>query len=592
MGFALTPTKRPARDPPPGMLHQVPNPAADALLALAARSAAPQRVALALSRLESGLPDQVDAMVDGGAPNQHARAFVAVVAASDSLGRFCITERRAHDVLRDLDRQVDPDWVDEHSLALVHRLDILRIAARDLLGLDSFDETTLALSESAARVLDASVEVAGPSDGDLAVIGMGKLGGGELNYASDVDFVFVTAPAPDDDRAKRVVAAARHSFRVDTDLRPEGRAGPLTRTLDGYRAYWGRWAQTWEFQALIKASAVAGDPDLGARFTDAAQTLVWERAYSSDELALIRRLKARSEAMVVSRGISDRELKRGPGGIRDVEFAVQLLQLVHGRRDPSIRSKSTLGALDELAASGYVDEEQSSSLARAYRFLRTVEHRLQLVEEQQTHTVPSEPAAKERLARVLGFEDATGATATAQFEEALRTCRNEVRSLHERLFFRPLLEAFAAQPASDERAVQDAAGPTSLVQVGMSSDQIADRLRAFGFADAERTKAAVNELAQGLTRSSRLMGQMFPLLLDWLSVTPDPDLGLLGLRNLALHPHHRSLLVTTFRESPEAARRLCLLLGSSRTLGEAVAHNPELMSRLGDDDALAFEREE
>ena len=268
---------------------------------------------------------------------------------------------------------------------------------------------------------------------------------------------------------------------------------------------------------------------------------------------------------------------------------MQLLQLVHGRRDPSIRSRSTLEALGELAASGYVDARQSAALANAYRFLRTVEHRLQLVEEQQTHTVPSEPQAKERLARVLGFEDAPGASATARFEEALRKCRNEVRSLHERLFFRPLLEAFAAQPASDKQlGPGDRSGRVSVGQSGMTAEQIADRLRAFGFGDAQRTKAAVDELAQGLTRSSRLMGQMFPLLLDWLSVTPDPDLGLLGLRNLALHPHHRSRLVTTFRESPEAARRLCLLLGSSRTLGEAVAHNPELMARLGDDDALAL----
>ena len=229
-------------------------------------------------------------------------------------------------------------------------------------------------------------------------------------------------------------------------------------------------------------------------------------------------------------------------------------------------------------------------LERAYRFLRTVEHRLQLVEEQQTHTVPAEPAAKERLARARHRRRAR-CDSHGAIRRSFRVCRNDVRSLHERLFFRPLLEAFAAQPASDRQTSGgDPAARVSVGQSGMTADQIADRLRAFGFADAERTKAAVDELAQGLTRSSRLMGQMFPLLLDWLSVTPDPDLGLLGLRNLALHPHHRSLLVATFRESPEAARRLCLLLGSSLTLGEAVAHNPELMSRLGDDDALGVER--
>ena len=152
--------------------------------------------------------------------------------------------------------------------------------------------------------------------------------------------------------------------------------------------------------------------------------------------------------MIAGRGLSERELKRGPGGIRDVEFAVQLLQLVHGRNDPSIRTRSTLGALGELAASGYVGAEQAEALSEAYRFLRKVEHRLQLVEEQQTHTVPVEHGAKERLACVLGFDDEPGATATGRFDEALRVCRAEVRSLHERLFFRPLLEAFAVLPAS------------------------------------------------------------------------------------------------------------------------------------------------
>jgi glutamate-ammonia-ligase adenylyltransferase len=407
----------------PGKLHPVSESVPDALLVLASRSAAPDRVALALARLSAELPDELESMLDARGPNEHARAFVAVVAASDSLARLCLTEPLAHEVLGDLDGEVRVEEIDERSLALAHHLDILRIAARDLLGLDSFSEVTRALSESAARLLAAAVELAEPRETKLAVVGMGKLGAAELNYASDIDLMFVTAPGPDEDFAKRVVTTARHSFRVDIDLRPEGRSGPLTRTLDGYNSYWARWAETWEFQALIKARAVAGDAELGAQFCEAALIQVWDRSYSADEIALIRRLKERSEALVTSRGLSDRELKRGPGGIRDVEFAVQLLQLVHGRRDPSIRARSTLDALGELAASGYVGVEQAESLAGAYRFLRTVEHRLQLVEEQQTHTVPSEQSAKERLARVLGFVAEPGSTATAKFDEALRNCR-------------------------------------------------------------------------------------------------------------------------------------------------------------------------
>ncbi|MFZ0665908.1 MAG: bifunctional [glutamine synthetase] adenylyltransferase/[glutamine synthetase]-adenylyl-L-tyrosine phosphorylase [Acidimicrobiales bacterium] len=549
-----------------------------ALLDLATRSAAPDRATIAIVRLATERPDRVERFIRDGEPTRTARAFVAVVAASDSLGRFCITHPATDEVLGDLDRRyvIETAEFDERTIALQYRLDLLCTAARDLLGLDRFETVVAQLSETASRVLESAVRLAGMRSGQFAVIGMGKLGGNELNYASDVDLMFVTAPSQNDEGARKVVDIARQSFRVDIDLRPEGRSGPLTRNMESYLSYWTRWAEPWEFQALIKARAVAGDGALGETFTTQAEGQVWDRTYSADELALIRRLKERSEALIASKGMTERELKRGPGGIRDVEFAVQLLQLVHGRRDPSIRSRSTLGALGELAASGYVDADQAASLSDAYRFLRTVEHRVQLVEEQQTHTIPNEPSAKERLARVLGFEPKPGHDATALFDEALRVCRTEVRSLHERLFFRPLLEAFSTVPSD----VRDKTGTI------MSPDRIAERLEAFGFAGPKRTKAAVDELAQGLTRSSRLMDQMLPLLLDWLSTSPDPDLGLLGLRNLALHAHNRSRLITTFRESPEAARRLCLLLGTSRTLAEALNRNPELVTRLGDDRAL------
>jgi glutamate-ammonia-ligase adenylyltransferase len=311
---------------------------------------------------------------------------------------------------------------------------------------------------------------------------------------------------------------------------------------------------------------------------------LWNRTFSADELAELRSMKARAEAEGSRRGLAGSEIKRSPGGIRDVEFSVQLLQLVHGHHDPTIRDRSTLGALDELAAGGYVSGEDGAVLADSYRFLRTVEHRLQLVEEEQTHALPTDAAARRRLARVLGFTDGPTTTATADFDDTMRRYQADVRIIHERLFFRPLLEAFAAlettPAASDDHT--DTSGGTV-----MSADAVARRLTAFGFGDAQRTRAAVEELAGGLTRVSRLMGQLLPLLLDWLSVTPDPDLGLLGLRTLVVRSHHRALVVTTFRESPEAARRLCLVLGSSRIMGEAIEHNPELIADLDDDRRLA-----
>ncbi|HVC71394.1 MAG TPA: bifunctional [glutamine synthetase] adenylyltransferase/[glutamine synthetase]-adenylyl-L-tyrosine phosphorylase [Acidimicrobiales bacterium] len=563
----------------------------EALSGAAERSAAPHAVSVALRRIIEEHPDIVDRLLDGHEPSALARVFIAVAAASNALGRLCAADPLALDVLDTLDHPVVIDTIDEVALARSKRLELLRIAGRDLLGLATLEDVGRGLADMAARVLEGAwlLATADSTVSGLSVIGMGKLGGVELNYASDVDVIFVTDGADGDGAeydkvARDLLRIARGCFRVDVDLRPEGRSGPLTRSLDGYRSYWNKRALAWEFQALLKARPVAGDVELGVRFSGSADEATWNRTFSADELAELRTMKARAEADASRSGLAGREIKRAPGGIRDVEFAVQLLQLVHGHHDPDIRDRSTLGALNELTAAGYVSASDGVILADSYRFLRTVEHRLQLVEEEQTHALPTDPAGRTRLARVLGFADGPSTTATASFDDTLRRCQSEVRLIHERLFFRPLLEAFAALAPSP--VGQDGAGPLTPV---MSADAAARRLTAFGFSDARRTRAAVEELAGGLTRVSRLMGQLLPLLLDWLSISPDPDLGLLGLRSLVVRSHHRALVVTTFRESPEAARRLCLVLGSSRVMAEAIEHNPELIANLDDDQALAPE---
>jgi glutamate-ammonia-ligase adenylyltransferase len=247
-------------------------------------------------------------------------------------------------------------------------------------------------------------------------------------------------------------------------------------------------------------------------------------------------MKVRSESDVARRGLTERELKLGPGGIRDIEFAVQLLQLVHGGADPELRVQTTLAALDELGDAGYVGRHDVEQLSAAYRFLRTVEHRLQLDDEQQIHALPTDEIELDRLARVLGYPGTTTASATERFMDELRHHQSVARAIHERLWFRPLLEDFAR---GDDRV--------------LTEEVAATRLAAFGFTDVERTRQAVRELTRGLTRASRLMQQMLPLLLDWLSSSPDPDLGLLGLRNLASGPQRSMELASAFRESPEVA---------------------------------------
>jgi [glutamine synthetase] adenylyltransferase / [glutamine synthetase]-adenylyl-L-tyrosine phosphorylase len=280
--------------------------------------------------------------------------------------------------------------------------ELLVLAASDLAAVGEpelpvleVDSVAMTLADLAAAALQASLAVAlaetgAPDDARLAVIAMGKCGGRELNYVSDVDVVFVAEPADQVTTrlAGRLVRIAGEAcFQVDANLRPEGRQGALVRTLDGHVAYYRRWARTWEFQALLKARPVAGDPELGAAYVEAVAPMVWNAAGREDFVADVQAMRRRVEEHVRPDQRA-REIKLGPGGLRDVEFAVQLLQLVHGRTDPALRSPSTLAALAALADGGYVAREDGANLAASYRFLRLLEHRLQLQRMRRTHLLP------------------------------------------------------------------------------------------------------------------------------------------------------------------------------------------------------------
>ena len=532
--------------------------------ALVERSADPARVRTALDQWLVGRPTLVDELT---ADEVLAGRVVAVLAASRSLAVVLRSDPGALHVLHSgASRDPAPGrYAPVEELVRWKRRELLRIAALDLTGAWALEETVGAISSMAREVLAAAADrVAEQLDGArLAVIGMGKLGGDELNYASDVDILLVGEgdPVAVDRAGRALLEVAGRCFRVDANLRPEGRDGSLVRSLDAYEAYWTRWADPWERQALLKAVPVAGEVDLGSSWQKAARAAVWQVPFVAEDLRHVRALKVRAEEQVRRSGLADREVKRGPGGIRDVEFSAQLLQLVHGREDPEVRSPSTLGALEALARGGYVDRADADALAGAYRFLRRVEHALQLEDERQTHTVPADREDRRRVARVLGYQGNPEGGPTDQFDRDLSRLRAQVRAVHERVWFRPLLDALAGAGSMGEEAA-------------------ADRLEAFGFTDLERTRQAVRELTRGLTRSSRMMQQLLPLLLDWLSASPDPDLGLLGLRRLASGVDRSRALASAFRDSPEVARHLALLLGTSRQMGDILVANPDLIERL------------
>ncbi|MGH9036202.1 MAG: bifunctional [glutamine synthetase] adenylyltransferase/[glutamine synthetase]-adenylyl-L-tyrosine phosphorylase, partial [Acidimicrobiia bacterium] len=322
------------------------------------QAADPVRARLVLARLAEAQPELAERLPED---RLLLSAVVALAGASRSLSEAaiadpalleCVTEPAA------LAGECPVDWFSAMATAALEdgaddpagalrrwkRKELTRIAVRDLLNLADLPAVGRELAALAQACLEAALRLAQPAE-PVTVIGMGKLGGQELNYASDVDVLFVHEGRPAEaERTARSVLSTMASpgphgivFRTDAALRPEGRAGPLSRTLDAYQAYWDKWASTWEFQALIKARPVAGDAGLAARFIDAAAPHVWPERLDPDAVRAVRAMKARAEEEVSRRGLAEREIKRGRGGLRDIEFAVQLLQLVHARHDPGIR---------------------------------------------------------------------------------------------------------------------------------------------------------------------------------------------------------------------------------------------------------------
>jgi len=466
------------------------------------------------------------------------------------------------------------------ALRSAYRDELLVLAAADLGAVGEPDLPVLDVEDVAARLADlaaaalqAALAVAvaeqGDGSGRLAVIAMGKCGGRELNYVSDVDVVFVAEPADQATTrlAGRVMRVAGEAcFEVDANLRPEGRQGALVRTLDGHLSYYRRWAKTWEFQALLKARPIAGDPELGAAYAEAVAPMVWSASGRDDFVADVQAMRRRVEEHIRPDHAA-RELKLGPGGLRDVEFAVQLLQLVHGRTDEDLRSPSTLKALTALSDGGYVGREDGANLAASYRFLRLLEHRLQLQRMRRTHLLPApdDTAALRWLARAArlrpdGRRDVVGVL-TAEWTRNAR----RVRRLHEKLFYRPLLSAVSRLPADSARLSERAA---------------VARLGALGWASAEGALNHLRALTGGVSRAASIQQTLLPVLLDELSRSPDPDRGLLAYRRvseaLATTPWYLRLL----RDEGLVAQRLMRLLGTSALVPDLLVRAPEVLRLL------------
>jgi glutamate-ammonia-ligase adenylyltransferase len=475
------------------------------------------------------------------------------------------------------------------ALRAAYRRELVAVAGRDLAGDLDLRATTEALADLAGALLQAALAVAAaalPDDATpcrLAVIAMGKTGARELNYVSDVDVVFVGEPvdgagadpepalrtatrlAGETMRLCRVVA-----WQVDANLRPEGKDGPLVRTLASHEAYYRRWASTWEFQALLKARPVAGDVALGRDYAEAVLPMVWTSAERPNFVADVRAMRRRIVEHIPA-PLVDRDIKLGPGGIRDVEFAVQLLQLVHGRADESLRSPATLPALEALRDGGYVGRDDAVSLGAAYRFLRTVEHRVQLRRLRRTHLLPDDEDTLGWLARVLGYRPDHRGDARAVFRAEWELHAREVRRLHEKLFYRPLLESVARVPTDALR---------------LSPDQARNRLAALGFADPSAALRHIESLTAGVSRRAALQRTLLPVLLADFADAPDPDGGLLAYRRLSDELGTTPWYLRLLRDGDAVGSRLAGLLGTSRYVARMLGRAPEALRLLESLDQL------
>ncbi|MDW8290735.1 MAG: hypothetical protein RMM06_08425 [Armatimonadota bacterium] len=499
--------------------------------------------------------------------------------------------------------------------------EVLRIGVMDILGVLDLPEVAQAFSDFADACVQVAYEMAHEElarryemtgTPAFAVIGMGKLGGRELNYSSDIDLLFVhddevgvTGKLSGAQYAERLAqeivnVLARNTargfvFRVDLRLRPEGRYGAPSRSLSSYRHYYESWAETWERQALIKARFVAGDPRVGEAFTRMAQEYTYQRYVPVEWVEEIRHNKRRLEQKAFLADETHTNVKIGEGGIRDIEFTVQLLQLLVGGQHPSVRTGNTIEALQRLRREGFLTPEEAVILRESYCFLRTVEHRLQILYERQTQRLPTDPRQLELLARRMGFESVD------DFRETYDRVRAQVREVFLRVFYG---EAGDRVMQQQETALRDL---LSAIDDLRAQERIREFLAQSGFRDPNRTlqllqiplmgtdveieREGTHAVARGA--ASPAMRQSFlriaPALITYAARSPAPDEALLGIEHLALAVPNRAQLYATFADSPEVLRRLVELAGASPPTMRLLSSHQELLDLLFSEEIIEHE---
>lgn len=501
------------------------------------------------------------------------------------------------------------------ALRARYREHVAAIMAADLASADPVEvqpDISRKLSDAADAVLEAALsisrgQVTGSSACRFAIIAMGKLGAQEINYVSDIDLIYVVEPADlsnkqNQDAALRVGVSMAMVlqkvcqsvvmgsvepplWQIDTALRPEGKDGPLVRRLDSHREYYEKWASSWEFQALLKSRPAAGDTDLGKAYRDMVEPFIWKASGREHFVADCQHMRQRVESLIPA-SQRDLDMKLGKGGLRDVEFTVQMLQLVHGSEDESLRVRDTISALQALAQGGYVSRSQAALLAEHYRFERVLEHRQQMWSMHRTHLFPDLGAQGNGgldRARAISTEQLNNNEQICRLARAVRLrpeelvarfdkARREIRHLHKDIYYRPMLPINAQTDADP---------------IVLSPEAARARFASIGFADARAAQLHVEALTEGLSRAAKIHRILLPAVLKWLGDGQNPDMGLLAWRRLAERFGGKNTYLGFLRDSPSAAQRLCHVLADSRYLGDAMMQSMQSITWLGDDEALS-----
>ena len=516
-----------------------------------------------------------------------------------------------------------PDTPVKEAMARLRRfkyLEFLRITVRDLLGRADLQETTIELSNLADACLEAALRVAmreldarhgpplySPPRGKarrcpFTVIAMGKLGGRDLNFSSDIDIMYAYLTDEGGTRGPQKITNHQYFvkvgelinkligdktadgfvFRVDLRLRPEGERGDLVQCLGGYEIYYESWGQTWERSALIKARPCAGDHDLGKQFIERVRPFVFRKYLDYAAIAEIRDMKQRVEKHAAAGAAKEIDLKHGYGGIREIEFFISALQLIYGGHDPGIRERGTFKALHRLAMKNLINFEEQRDLARAYEFLRLAEHRLQLVDERQIHSFFPDTAEAQALARRMGYRDNPDALAGEVFLGELGRHAKRVREIYDGLLSEEAVDVLPATP-----------GLGALLNEEATEEDGAVLLAANGFRQPHRAYADFLLLRDGSSgspltpRTRNLFMKVLPALMEGCAEAPDPDMALSRLESFIEAFGSREAVYGFISEKPLAARQMTRLFGSSEYFSRLLISHPEMGDTL-----LRADREE